>query len=377
MLPTARAGTGVSGLGRHLAVGDDVARREPGQDREHGALELCHAVRLPFPVVKDAGHARCSHRRPGVHHRRGRHRARRRRRHRRRPGPARARARDRAGEQQLRGARARCGSTTCSCTGPCSSRSPCTPTCCRSSSGCSTPGASCRRCRRSPSAPTRRRSRSTPTTSCCPIPKPHPPTVCNTMWAITDFTEENGATRIIPGSHLRDHDPNYGEHYDSHRSRDAEGQRADLARVAVARRRRQPHDGTPRRHRHELLRRLHPPAGEPAARHPPRRPSRASRPGCASSSATGSTTCSSATSTDRTLRSCCSTVTPTPAWCGTRSRCRRRTGGSPASSLRSGRHGKAGSASALNASSRSRLWLARRQRGGRRDREGRRTRHRR
>jgi ectoine hydroxylase-related dioxygenase (phytanoyl-CoA dioxygenase family) len=32
-----------------------------------------------------------------------------------------------------------------------------------------------------------------------PIPKPHPPTVCNTMWAITDFTEANGATRIIPG----------------------------------------------------------------------------------------------------------------------------------------------------------------------------------
>ena len=48
-----------------------------------------------------------------------------------------------------------------------------------------------------------------------PLPKPHPPTVCNTMWALTDFTEANGATRVIPGSHLRDHDPDYGAPYDS------------------------------------------------------------------------------------------------------------------------------------------------------------------
>ncbi len=48
-----------------------------------------------------------------------------------------------------------------------------------------------------------------------PIPKPHPPTVCNTMWALTDFTEANGATRIIPGSHRRDASPSYGQHYDS------------------------------------------------------------------------------------------------------------------------------------------------------------------
>ena len=48
-----------------------------------------------------------------------------------------------------------------------------------------------------------------------PIPKPHPPTVCNTMWAITDFTDENGATRLIPGSHLADHSPNYGQEYET------------------------------------------------------------------------------------------------------------------------------------------------------------------
>ncbi|MGI8794693.1 MAG: phytanoyl-CoA dioxygenase family protein [Acidimicrobiales bacterium] len=43
-----------------------------------------------------------------------------------------------------------------------------------------------------------------------PIPKPHPPTVCNTMWAVTDFTEANGATRLVPGSHLADGHPSFG-----------------------------------------------------------------------------------------------------------------------------------------------------------------------
>ncbi|MBI2704917.1 MAG: phytanoyl-CoA dioxygenase family protein [Actinobacteria bacterium] len=48
-----------------------------------------------------------------------------------------------------------------------------------------------------------------------PLPKPHPATVCNTMWALTDFTAANGATRIIPGTHLSDQSPDYFGTYDS------------------------------------------------------------------------------------------------------------------------------------------------------------------
>jgi len=47
------------------------------------------------------------------------------------------------------------------------------------------------------------------------LPKPHPPIICNTMWAITDFTEENGATRLCPGTHQLDHSPVPMQHYDS------------------------------------------------------------------------------------------------------------------------------------------------------------------
>jgi ectoine hydroxylase-related dioxygenase (phytanoyl-CoA dioxygenase family) len=35
-----------------------------------------------------------------------------------------------------------------------------------------------------------------------PLPKPHQEVVLNTMWAFDDFVEANGATRMVPGSHL-------------------------------------------------------------------------------------------------------------------------------------------------------------------------------
>jgi ectoine hydroxylase-related dioxygenase (phytanoyl-CoA dioxygenase family) len=47
-----------------------------------------------------------------------------------------------------------------------------------------------------------------------PLEKPHAPIVCNSMWALTDFTAANGATRLVPGSHRRP-DPEYGGRYET------------------------------------------------------------------------------------------------------------------------------------------------------------------
>jgi len=42
------------------------------------------------------------------------------------------------------------------------------------------------------------------------LERPHRAVVCNSMWAISDFTEANGATRLVPGSHRWDHGPEPG-----------------------------------------------------------------------------------------------------------------------------------------------------------------------
>ena len=44
-----------------------------------------------------------------------------------------------------------------------------------------------------------------------PIPRPHAPFTCTAILALTDFTAENGATRLVPGSHTSPRIPKTGD----------------------------------------------------------------------------------------------------------------------------------------------------------------------
>lgn len=52
-------------------------------------------------------------------------------------------------------------------------------------------------------------------TQLIPLPRPHIPITLNAIWALSDFTATNGATRIIPGSHKYETSPVYGQDYDA------------------------------------------------------------------------------------------------------------------------------------------------------------------
>src|SRR6201996_9764027 len=52
-------------------------------------------------------------------------------------------------------------------------------------------------------------------TQLIPLPRPHIPITVNAIWALTDFRDDNGATRFVPGSHKYDSSPEYGRDYDA------------------------------------------------------------------------------------------------------------------------------------------------------------------
>ncbi|MFZ5738849.1 MAG: phytanoyl-CoA dioxygenase family protein [Pseudomonadota bacterium] len=52
-------------------------------------------------------------------------------------------------------------------------------------------------------------------TQLIPLPRPHIPITLNAIWALSDFTATNGATRIVPASHKYESSPVYGQDYDA------------------------------------------------------------------------------------------------------------------------------------------------------------------
>lgn len=47
------------------------------------------------------------------------------------------------------------------------------------------------------------------------FPRPHPNLVCNTIWALSEFSEEAGATRVVPKSNNWDKDPEPTKKYET------------------------------------------------------------------------------------------------------------------------------------------------------------------
>lgn len=55
------------------------------------------------------------------------------------------------------------------------------------------------------------------------IRRPHKHLVCNTMWALSDFTIENGATQLVPKSHMLPHYPDDNLSAEARKKIDATG----------------------------------------------------------------------------------------------------------------------------------------------------------
>ena len=47
------------------------------------------------------------------------------------------------------------------------------------------------------------------------LPRPHPATLVTTLWALSPFTAENGATMVVPGSHRFESMPRPGEQHEA------------------------------------------------------------------------------------------------------------------------------------------------------------------
>ena len=154
-------------------------------------------------------------------------------------------------------------------------------------------------------------------TQLIPLPRPHIPIMLNAIWALSDFTQENGATRIVPGSHKYASLAGIRQGL-RRRHRDHAGRQRDAVRQrALAWRRRQHQRCQALCVFLRLLLGLDAAAGKPAARDSASRRRGGFRGGCRNCAATASTRDSSATSTTA-IRSNCWAASAASAWCGKR-----------------------------------------------------------
>ena len=122
------------------------------------------------------------------------------------------------------------------------------------------------------------------------------------MWAMNDFTEENGATRVIPGSNHWDDKLRLRARPDDPGG-DAEGLGAALPRLAVPRRRCEPLGRAAARHQRRLHAVVVAPGGEPVPRVPARGRTRAARSARAARGLPSAARTRSATTATCTIRS--------------------------------------------------------------------------